>query len=221
MQRPNTILTITDSLSLPRHNAPESVSYDRTWPRLLAKTLHTTVVNLAIGGGTIGELYRQTNYYEAIAPGVVIIQSGIVDCVPRALRQSESALINYFRLLRFLFFKVVGVQRLRRWRRINYTPPKRFAYFIDALCARYKDAKIIWIGILPPSAAYEARLPGVTKRIVQYNELLRERASAHGFELINASDMPREGIMSDHQHLNEVGHAWLAERLTESLTITS
>src|SRR5688500_17972440 len=88
------ILIITDSLGLPRA-VPEVCSYEQTWPFLLNNAGYQ-IHQVSIGGATVSELYRQLEYHYLFLPDLVIVQSGIVDCAPRALGKFESLLLNKF-----------------------------------------------------------------------------------------------------------------------------
>jgi len=211
-----TILNITDSLSLPRKK-PEQVLFDEAWPQLVKQSIPCKMVNLAMGGNSIADLLGQSDYYTGVEPDVLIVQSGIVDCAPRALTKFEAQLINKSAILRVLFFKMIGSKRLRRYRNISYTSKKEFGKYIDKFCEKFKGVKIYWITIVPASEEYEKALPGITKRVNEYNELLEEKSRQHHFELISTKNIPSSGIMSDHHHLSKEGHAWVAAQVQSRL----
>lgn len=82
------ILVITDSLGLPR-DYPERCIYSDTWPALLKKDGHI-IHQISIGGATVSELADQLlSYHLSFCPDVVLFQSGIVDCAPRAFTRNE------------------------------------------------------------------------------------------------------------------------------------
>lgn len=112
------ILIIGDSICLSR-TKPEKVELFDTWPNILNKKNEFELIQLAIGGGTIGTLSEQAYYYEAYYPDVVIIQSGIVDCVPRALSWLEKEVINSNRFLSFLSNRFIPINFLRKYRKLT------------------------------------------------------------------------------------------------------
>ena len=103
-----TILVIGDSLSLPR-NFPEEVNSCDIWPQLLQKK-GINIVQASLGGGTIKDLFLQSNYYKAYTPSRVIVQSGIVDCAPRALTYFEKNLIASNRYLSAIARRVLPLE---------------------------------------------------------------------------------------------------------------
>lgn len=211
------ILVLTDSLSLPRAK-PETLELQETWPSLLENGHSGKLIRVAIGGATVTELYNQaTVYYKSIQPDILIVQSGIVDCVPRGYSKLELQLIRKTNIGRHLFFKMIGTDRMRRLRKVNYTPLKLFQKTADQLYDHFVNTRIIWVGIAPATADYEKQLPGITESIKRYNEVLKKMQEEGKIEFVDTALMPQSGLMSDHHHLNREGHAWVAERLKELL----
>ena len=94
------ILVFSDSLGLPR-NTPQAVNWEETWVQLLSKIY--CVEYCAIGGAKVSDLSRQISYYKIFNPDIVIVQSGIVDCAPRALTEFEKQIIERFAILKSFF----------------------------------------------------------------------------------------------------------------------
>ncbi len=206
------VLFLTDSLSLPREGDGEVVKYNETYINLLRKRFpEFLIVDCAIGGATIWDLFKQSFYYKYFDPQLVIIHCGIVDCAPRAFTLFEKKLLKKLglkpkRLIRFL----------RKYRGYRLTPQKKF----EKICVRLKNQFFgvpVWsIGIMPASLAYEKKLPGIIKSIAAYNQILAEN-----FNFIDNREFPLEGILGDHHHLNGYGHKVLTERLNKVLFDTS
>ena len=80
------ILFITDSLAFPRRE-PEAVMYEDTYIALLKTEFpQCDFIHHGRGGATIVELFKHSIYYhETLRPDLVFMQSGVVDCAPRAL----------------------------------------------------------------------------------------------------------------------------------------
>jgi len=202
------ILFLTDSLSLPRNTQTERVEYEHTYPYLLKKKFPKhDFVFVGVGGGTISNLFNQSLYYTAFNPDLVFLQSGIVDCAPRPFRKIEKKIINELRI-RFLFAPFVKF--LAKNRNYKYTSIKRFNYFSQHLKKLFNDSEIYSIGILPASAKYEKKLPGITKSIAEYNEILKQN-----FNYIDNSNFPEDGILSDFHHLNDKGHKIIFDKVSE------
>lgn len=89
------ILFLTDSLSLPRVNEEEIVLYEDTYLyKLREEFKESLIVDSAIGGATIKDLYAQVFYYKSFNPDIVVLQTGIVDCAPRAYKKFEKKNIS-------------------------------------------------------------------------------------------------------------------------------
>ena len=209
------ILIIGDSICLSR-TKPEKVELFDTWPNLLNKKNEFELIQLAIGGGTIGTLNEQAHYYEACCPDIVIIQSGIVDCVPRALGWLEKEVINSSRFLSFLSNRFIPINFMRKYRKLTYTSKKNYEKTIKEFTKRFSNSKIIFIGILPATKEYEKMIPGISKNINEYNKII-EKQITKDFFYINTVNIPIDGFMSDHHHLNSIGHRWLAEVILSSI----
>ena len=204
------ILIVTDSLGFPRKE-PEFVSYENTYvARLKERFPHFDFIHLGRGGATIIELFEMAWYYqETLCPDIVFIQSGIVDCAPRALTLGENRLLSLLPLIRKPVFYVV--RRLGRFlrfvRKITYTSPEFFSKYVQ----RFNDAfdNVYWIGILPASDGYEAKLSGVSENIFKFNQIL----SCHKF--ISTSKVEVSDVMSDFHHPNTAGHEKIFDLLSE------
>lgn len=208
------ILIFSDSLALPRET-PQKVFYEETYPAKLQKD--NTVVQFSKGAGTIDELFSQTFYLKMFNPDIVILQSGIVDCGPRPFTKFEE---QFFRLNLFTkgckaILKRLTYPWLRNLRKVAWTSPKQFRYYCNQFKKTYNDVPIYAIGILPPRIEYEMILKGITKRINEYNKILKE---TFGKNYINTSDMPDEGIMSDHHHMTTIGHQFIYDKIMERLS---
>jgi len=206
------ILIIGDSLCLSR-NKPEIVELSETWPYLLKSNNEFEIILLGIGGGTIKNLYEQSGYYEGCNPDVVIIQSGIVDCAPRALGWLEKEIINSNRLLSFIFYRFMPTNLMRRYRKLTYTKTSDYQKFIKEFTSRFSKAKIVFIGIVPASIEYEVFLPNISKNIKSFNEIIEKEISTTKNVFLSTNNIPMKGIMSDYHHLNTIGHRWLSDQV--------
>lgn len=211
------ILVIGDSLCLSR-SQPEVVRLSETWPYLLKSNKQFEIIQLGIGGGTIRSLYEQSAYYSASDPDIVIIQSGIVDCAPRALGWLEKEIINSNRLLRFAFHHFFPTNLMRKYRKITYTKTSEFKKLIEELINRFSNSKIIFIGIVPASNEYEELVPGISKNIEEYNNIIETGIRIQQGFFLNTRHIPMKGIMSDYHHLNVIGHEWLSEQISNLIS---
>lgn len=211
------VLIIGDSLCLPR-NKPEKVDFNETWPSLLKKTGLYEISQVAIGGGTLYNLMEQSDYYLPGEPDIVIIQSGIVDCAPRAIGFIEKEIVRSSRVLNFLVRKLYPYRFMRKYRKITYTKPNHFADMVNKMKMKFSDKRTIWIGIIPAVTEYENNVSGISKNIDQYNNIIQSIMATNGGTFLDTSNLPLSGLMSDHHHLNATGHSWISNQLLTELS---
>ena len=212
MSKKKRILIISDSLALPR-SKPEQTLYEDTYPYMLGKDYE--VFQISFGGGTIKEIVHQAHYYRSYNPDYIVLQSGIVDCAYRAFPvfvDKGAVYSGFLDLYRRVLAKIIPPRILRRVFRYRYTNPKDFEASIISLKEAFPGTKILAIGIIPASKEYAELVHNIDKSISQYNAIL-ERNMATGF--INLSDMPENGVMSDHHHLNKFGHQFIVNKILD------
>lgn len=204
----------TDSLALPRE-IPQKVFYEETYPAKLSED--NVISQYSKGGGTIKDLLGQTFYYKMFYPDVVIIQSGIVDCAPRpfTLFEEEFFKLDFFTKFCKAILKRLTGNWLRNVRKVAWTPPKMFRLYCIKFKETYPNIPVLALGILPPRREYELQLKGITKRITQYNNILKE---IFGDNFIDMSSIPDSGIMSDHHHMTVIGHQFVYDKITQRLS---
>jgi hypothetical protein len=204
------ILLLTDSLSLPR-SKPEFCSLDKTYPELLRRA-NNFVCNVAIGGASSTDLVKQIFYFEGMTFDYIFIQSGIVDCTPRFLKRTELKVLRSIPIIGNNIIGILNKQWIRNIRSITYTTPKKYKENIQKFIDGFPNQKVYFIGILPGNTEYEQSVKNITKRINQYNSILKNSGN-----YISMENIPNEGIMSDHHHLTEVGHAYIFETIKKMI----
>lgn len=207
------VLVITDSLGLPRKK-PQICDYEETWPTLLRNSGHV-VHQVSIGGATVNELFNQSHYHCSFNPEIVIVQSGIVDCAPRALTKFENLIFNKFYLsrkfMKYILPKITNI--LRRYRGISYTNIGIYEKNILRFKNQFSDADLFWLSIVPSNEEYEKSVPGIDKNIKKYNSILKKQLKDNLIWLKNIEN----GVMSDHIHLNSMGHKYIFDLITEKV----
>ncbi|MEO7487472.1 MAG: SGNH/GDSL hydrolase family protein [Ferruginibacter sp.] len=200
------VLLLTDSVSLPRKYEGGTVLWEDIYcSRLKKKFPDVEFVLLAMGGSTITEIELALNYYTQVNPDMIILQSGIVDCAPRALGQLEQQIIMKLHLFRLVH---PLTKFMRKYRNISYTNPKIFEKTLLKIKNTFPEKPFISIGILPGCEAYNIKVPGVSEKIIEYNNILAKQTI-----FIDNTDFPREGIISDFHHMNEIGHHVIFKKL--------
>lgn len=208
------LLIITDSLGLPR-DKPEETFYENTYPFLLSN--HYQVFQCSIGGATIKELVDQAHYYKQYKPDIVILQSGIVDCSPRAYTKNEEwfwGLCSCTKAIRKLLSMTITTRRLRRIRKRVWTKESKYKEECNRYIALFPDSQCYVLSIIA-SPASETVNPGMFSNVGKYNRLLKNLFKE---KYINLEEMPVSGIMSDYHHLNSEGHLYVAEAIINALS---
>ena len=204
------VLFVTDSLGFPR-TEPEPVMYEDTYISLLKEAFpECDVIHQGRGGATIVDLYKHSAYYHGtLKPDLTFIQSGIVDSAPRALTVTEQQIISRLPLLsRPLTALVRKYSRsLRLARKMTYTSSDTFADYVGRFESLFGN--VHWIGILPASDSYEAKLQGIRLNVERYNAILRGR------RYVSTEHFQPSDIMADFHHLNRSGNRKLFDALTE------
>lgn len=206
------ILILSDSLALPR-NKPEVCLHHQTWPELL-KAKGFCVHQVSIGGATSSDLLTQLNYHISFEPNLAVLQVGIVDCAPRFMTKNELAFFKNFGIVGKAIIAFSNKNIVRRIRNTTYTSPKKFEENISSIIKKLEPIPVLILGIVPAFDEYEKKLPGINKRIVQFNTVLQKFN-----HYISLQDFDKEGIMSDHHHLNPLGHRIIFDKIINRISI--
>lgn len=207
------ILILSDSLALPRQH-PQAVLYSETYPQLLKN--HFEVCQVSIGGATIVELYNQIYYITNFNPDFVLLQSGIVDCAPRAISKFEQMLIAKLPFFSKFFERFIREHKfkLRKIRNITYTNIDVYENNLLQVRKAFPNAAVMAIGIVPSTKEYEKVVPGIGQNINRYNDAIKNIFNNY---FIDISDIDNSCIMSDHIHLNSKGHQFIFTKIFQIL----
>ena len=113
-------------------------------------------VHCGRGGATIGDLFQHSAYYhQTMQPSLVLMQSGVVDCAPRALTIVEQQVVKRLPLLGPMLGKLIrrNATWIRRWRKMSYTPLATYEAWVQTYEQIFSN--VYWIEILPATADYE------------------------------------------------------------------
>jgi hypothetical protein len=206
------VVILGDSLGLPRAE-PQRVEVHETWPQLVRSALaDATVHQVSQGGATSDDLLAQFEYLSGLDIRLLIVQSGIVDCAPRALRQREQLALRMLGLGPLL--RSGAGRRCLRWlrsrRNITYLPVQQF--MANALRLRDRArCRLLWLQIVGASG-YEQQVPGVGASIAEFN---RHLAQSLGEAFVPLAAIGDGELMSDGHHLNAAGHRRVFEALMQ------
>ncbi|MHB2168627.1 hypothetical protein [Alsobacter sp. R-9] len=227
-----------DSLAMPR--VSEGISYRNTYGETARRQLvgqsgrEVLVFNRsrpAVSIGDLSQIYRNDESY--LAPedkGVVIIQSGIVDCAPRPLPSGLRNMVS--RLPTSLRTPIVTLLHKNRrhlldsglsWR---LTDPEHYLKvlgdWVEHASSRYR--LVIVVGILPVTAAINRHSPGFADSADAFDRLIDQavRGRAENVVRLRLSDairrragrMERYVAQSDGHHLSAAGHEVLGRVLS-------
>ena len=195
------ILILTDSLSLPR-SVPENCDYEKTYPYLLKKYFANEIefIHIGRGGYTLKQLYNsEIFYWKSTHFNLCFLHSGIVDCVPRALKKIELSVISRIPYASKLIPKITPF--LRKVRKLTYLKKHEYAKYLKLYKDLYGDS-LYFIEIIKPIELHEIRAPGITKNVEEYNNL----AKVLNLQIIQMQSINNYHLMSDFHHLNERGH---------------
>jgi len=207
------LLIISDSLGLPREE-PERTIFEDTYPYLLRFKFE--VAQLSLGGGTITDLVRQAYYYKGFCPDIVILNAGIVDCVPRAYTSEEEFLFSHFSLfglVRIFLSKTITTRRIRRIRKKRYTGIVEFEMKCLELKAIFGESLVYAVQIVAQDEIDSVN-PGALTNISEYNDILEK---VFGENFITFQSFPNDALMTDFHHLNRKGHSIFASSIESAI----
>lgn len=220
-------LIVTDSLGAPRYE-PETINYEQTWVYGVKDYLEKNgydVFAITHNGLHSLELLSLTetklNLYSA---QIIILQYGLVDCAPRALKDKEILLFRILRLgkIAHYFAKKYHAQ-ISKIRKISLFPLDVFECHVKKIYNLLKrnNAKIVQIPIAPACLSYKNISPQIEANISLYNEILKKNSDIYLSEFSDCSEGDAESLfMDDHHHLNRSGHAVLKDLVIKSLGLT-
>jgi acyl-CoA thioesterase I len=231
------VVVIGDSLSLPRNAEAdgEAISWEHTWPYqleriLLLKAIDVEVINCGSRARTVETLPDEAFCEHVILkrPGTLIIQIGIVDCAPRIFSRSDRQILALCVVPNWLREFVIRRRSSRRARLISrnplakvYVPPSHFLAslnrFEEQLSTIAGKPRVIFLPIVGDFEQLNARSPGFSSNISQYNRLLREFVSRSGFQWLEWRAEPHY-FWRDGYHLNVAGNAALAMAVADKLS---
>ncbi|MCC2636664.1 MAG: hypothetical protein K0Q68_383 [Moraxellaceae bacterium] len=216
------ILILTDSLGVPR-TRPELLADDVCWVyRLVDEGSDRFRFRLSTVPGLDSRqlLAMSRLYHAAIVPDVIVLQVGIVDAYPRALKRIELSLLA--RLPGFLSrFVHALVKRfyasLVRLRNIHYVEPEEFRRNLLEFRSLFPDTRILVLPVAPATAEYRRRNPLVAQSIADYNLILGEVFGEGFLGDCFAGEPPEAVVTSDNHHLSELGNERVFEVVRRAL----
>lgn len=210
------ILIIGDSLA--SHRDDDDYLLNERWPSLLENKSSFSLINLSKSFSTTKVLKTLKRKIIKIKPSHVLIQLGIVDCVPRTFHKIETQIL--YRLpksVRLFLIRTIKKIRTQSFSR-SYVKPNEFKNNIKHFCADI-DCKVIFIKILPASRTLISKNKNAQSAIVNYNKIIDEISSEiSNFTFVEVnSDIVNEITLDDGYHLNKEGHQYLSKLILPKL----
>ena len=200
------IVIIGDSLPFPR-NTPEIVELSECYPFLLQNHFGG-VYSYSYGASTSSDVLWQAGYFDGLNNNrIVIYHFGIVDCAPRAFRNYELRLFEFFNIR--IPDKIT--KYVRNIRNLKKVSPQLF-YDNCVKIKKLNIGKPIVMPIANASIEYQKLLPGIQQSIVLYNNILKE---VFEDELCDIQFDTSIDLMSDGHHLTARGHQRVFNKLKE------
>lgn len=209
------VLIITDSLGADR---PDGIPDDFRWPNIVKRTLLKYRFKLDT------KTYRTSDYLKTLSGlslhryAIIVIQLGIVDCTPRYFsRLQHKILSNLPKLMTKKIVHYVKNSRIQSNTR-RYVQPKAFKKNISDFAENY-NGKIVFIGILRPSAENARKNPKLSGSISRYNRIVQDIVRmSDGSKFLSLDEYDIDNMtLADGYHLNKKGHASVANLIITEL----
>ncbi|MBQ7209007.1 MAG: SGNH/GDSL hydrolase family protein [Lentisphaeria bacterium] len=214
------VLFVTDSLGAPRPAVPWEFTFPALLRRRFAGREDIFFCRESRRGSTTACL-RDPELLPSYLPDVVIVQLGIVDCVPRIFTKLESALLARLpERIRNILIRLGKHVRKRSERRAYVKPDacrRNWQAFLDQ--ADEMDCRVLVIPVALPGKVFSADNPGAEKSIRQYNESVGCLAAGSPRAAVLPSwDREEESyddlfLPDDGYHLSKRGHERMAGAL--------
>ncbi|MGX5659529.1 SGNH/GDSL hydrolase family protein [Castellaniella ginsengisoli] len=225
------LLIVGDSLSMSRHR--EGVTYEQMYSTLLAFHLKNwLVINGSVRANTsrqiISEAYQE-EYVLPLLPDVVVLQIGVVDCLPRLMSKYERRILGVLE-------RIQGFRRMARFyisfkskRRLYFTKRKQIAFveaseFADNII-KFRDllsrigCRVIAINIPYPGPGLSERTFGVGEAVSRYNGIIDRVFSGAEHVVVDLYGMTKSDpslLQDDGYHIRGKCHQLLYKAICEN-----
>ncbi|WP_018690842.1 hypothetical protein [Algicola sagamiensis] len=218
------ILFITDSLGLPRLD-PEPILAEETWIVQVEQQIRNMFdTHIQFYFYCVSGLQSDTvaiasqGILKAYQPDLVVVQQGIVDCYPRALKKNEVSILSRLPLLGKLskWFVKKWYKEIVQSRDITYVSLPLFEQSWYKVKSQL-DVPFIVVPIAPACPAYVQKNPRIAENIQQYNQVLAQIFGdgflSHAFDSVDADQL----FLSDNHHLSKFGNQVLSQAMEKAI----
>ncbi|WP_353348478.1 hypothetical protein [Oceaniserpentilla sp. 4NH20-0058] len=214
---------VTDSLGSPRVH-PEKITDEESWVYSVMDRIGSDCkfrIFIKPGLDTNQLKVDADSYLSAYKEiDVVILQVGIVDCYPRAIKKTElSVILRLPKLLSGLIHKFVrrNYRTLVEYRNIRYVAVQEFEENLVAFKQLFSNSKFLVVPIAPASSPWKEKNPKVGLSIDLYNSKLKKVFGSDFEEACYLNCDENEIYQSDNHHLNSNGHNTVSEYVLNRL----
>ncbi len=225
------LLIVGDSLSMSRHR--EGIAYEQMYSTLLACHLKNwLVINGSMRANTsrriISETYQE-EYVLPLLPDLVVLQVGVVDCLPRLMSKYERRIL-------WVLSRIQGFRRIARFyisfkskRRLYFTKKKQIAFVgsceFESNMISFRDlmsrigCKLIVINIPHPGPGLTERTFGVEEAVSRYNGIIDRVFSGAEYAVIDLYNMTKSNphlLQDDGYHIRGECHELLYKAICEN-----
>ena len=218
----------------PPKEIPDNLNYGQILEKKLSETFPSTIVhveNLSLHRALVQDVLDSIDTYLQSYPNYFIINLGIVDACCREIPLWYSNLINknkhtlfsrsflcplYYNFIkknRKLFVKLRG---FRAWENSRGFKTK-YKKLLDSII-KETNSKIITLSINPTTNRVELELPGSTKNITAYNNIIKELTIARNQKFLAFDNFITEKYCPDGIHFSLEGHELVAVMLYKYLS---
>ena len=226
----DSIVILSDSLSLPRTDGDETILLNESYPYLLEKKIghDIAIINRGTRFATTDLLKNFQYLFDNLliySPSTVIVQIGIVDCAPRLFSPLFRKLINRISntTIRNLFILPFKKNRrfFTKYFQIKMVEKKRFEKNLELFLKKMEEFKInvVIVNIPKTNLQNNDKSFNFNKSIKAYNEIIVNLSSKFEFNLIDIYQYSKiENILLDDGiHYNKKGCEAVASMLYESI----
>lgn len=159
------------------------------------------------------------NHCLSYQPDLIILQVGIVDCYPRALKRIEHQVLSRLPIIRNITKMIVkkNYTTIVRHRDIAYIPMDEYKRNLVELKALFPNAHWIVLPIAPACNEYIQKNPLINSRVKSYNSLQEEVFECDFKSKLYLDCDLTKAFLEDNHHLSKFGHAHVMTKVLQAI----